>query len=63
MTVSNVHIMYVGATAYDLRKIVYWWTDDADVTLVRVRFFDQLATVSFVKTTFEAAKLASLTAE
>jgi len=61
--VSNVHVLYVGTTAYDLRKVVTWFPHNSDVTKVLVRFQGMANTpVTLDKTTFEAAKQASVTA-
>lgn len=63
MPVVNVHILYVGTSAYDLRKVSSAVPHQADPLLVMVRFIDEAATaISFVKATFEPAWQASLNA-
>jgi len=63
MAVTNVHIMYLGTTAYDLRKVINWYAHSSDATKVYVRF-QGIANipVDIDTAVFEAAKQASVTA-
>lgn len=63
MPVVSVHILYVGTTAYDLRKVSSAIPDSSNVLRVLVRFMDDpRLVVPFVKATFEPAWQASLAA-
>lgn len=63
MAVANVHILYVGSSAYDLRKVSSIVAHQTDPLLVMARFYDDPRTaIPFVKATFEAAWQASLDA-
>lgn len=55
MPVSSPYILYVGTSAYDLRKVSSVASNPSP-SLVNVRFIDcPQATIAFDKTTFEAA--------
>ena len=65
--VSNVHIFYVGESAFDLRKVVAWAplsnpTGDATKVSVTFQGMDPSARIPFDAAAFIAAKTASLAA-
>jgi hypothetical protein len=63
MPVVSVYILYVGNSAYDLRKVSSVVPHQTDPTLVMVRFQDEPRTaIAFVKATFEPAWQAALDA-
>lgn len=57
---TSPHILVIGSTAYDLRKVVFW--SDKGANEVRVYFEGVMQAVEIPKTDFETAKLASLSA-
>jgi len=63
MAVTNVHIFYMGTSAFDLRKVISWYPHRTDATQVSVRFQGIANTPIDMNTVaFEAAKQASVTA-
>lgn len=61
MAVTSPHILYVGTSAYDLRKVTYWQpVDNVAPAVSRVRFVNLDSYVDILQSTFEAAKQASL---
>lgn len=63
MPVVSDYILYVGSSAYDLRKVSSAVPHQTDPLLVMVRFIDEPRTaIAFVKATFEPAWEAALNA-
>lgn len=63
MPVVSVYILYVGSSAYDLRKVSSAVPHQTNPLLVMVRFIDEPRTaIPFVKATFEPAWEAALNA-
>jgi len=65
--VSSVHIIYVGESAFDLRKVVAWApkhnpTGEATEVSVTFQGMDPSARIAFNAASFIAAKTASLAA-
>ena len=63
ITTTNPHILIIGSSAYDLRKVVSW-SDNAiaGVNLSCVQFEGIPSVVKLPRTVFEQAKQASLAA-
>jgi hypothetical protein len=61
--VTSPHVLYVGTTAYDLRKAVTWFPKPSVAAVLLVRFQGMAnIPVEFDQTTFENAKQASISA-
>ncbi len=54
------HILVVGSSAYDLRKVIFW--ADQNATKVTVQFEGFETSVELDRTAFETKKTASLAA-
>ncbi len=64
-TITSPYVLYVGTTAYDLRKVITWSEPKVQpvTPIVQVRFQSEpMAVLPFTKSTFETAMQAAQTA-